>query len=464
MTKAKRVEGGVRYCSTCYARSFKRLMCGGCGMFKKLLASQKESICQQCTASKPCIRCQRTGRPVGKLTAQGPVCNACYKYFVEPSPCEVCGRSSRRLSRMCTADGNKLACPHCLRMNNRSCATCRKHRQCEQTSEGKWQCQACRELGEVICGSCALPMPAGAGQRCEACYWSARCQHISSQLLELLRTKRVRNAFVEFAEWLPKQGSAQRAALKLTKHVQFFELLDALGDEAWTGELLLKSFGTATLRKYELPVRWLKFQAGVVLNAQDKANEADSRRVRKSIVAVPEDTVARKLLDAFKKVLDIRRDSGKLTERSIRLAFQPAIALLEVEDPSWMRAPTQAALDRYLAQKPGQRAAISTFIGFLKSNSRIELLLPAKSVGSNAVTRKKLEKQMALLMSPSIDAARIERNWIPLALRYFHYLSLRDARTIFADAEQKSHAGGLVLSYKGQVYWIPSKPMNPSLA
>ena len=292
-------------------------------------------------------------------------------------------------------------------MDKHSCATCRKHRQCEQTPEGKWQCQACRELGEVLCGTCSAYMPAGSGQRCESCYWTARCQHIASQLLELLRDKRVRHAFVEFAKWLPTQGSAQRAALKLTKHVEFFELMETVGEETWTGELLLKSFGTAMLRKYELPMRWLQLQADVVVNAQEKASESESRRIHMATVKVPEGTVARKLLDAFKQVLDKRRDSGKLTERSMRLAFRPAIALLEVEDPNWMQAPTQAALDRYLKRTPGQRAAVSAFLGFLKSSCGIELQLPSKPAGSSIEVRKRLEKQIALLMTPPIDAARV---------------------------------------------------------
>lgn len=76
--KAKRVEAGVSYCSTCYARSFKRLLCGGCGMFKRLLASQDDARCQACVAAMPCIRCRNVGRPLGKRTPQGPVCKSCY--------------------------------------------------------------------------------------------------------------------------------------------------------------------------------------------------------------------------------------------------------------------------------------------------------------------------------------------------------------------------------------------------
>lgn len=460
--KATRVEAEVRYCSTCYARSFKRLLCGGCGMFKRLLASRDDPRCQACVSAMPCIRCRRAGRPIGKITAQGPVCSSCYIYFVDLRACEVCNEPARVLRLLRTADGDKRACPRCLRADQHTCASCRKHRVCTQTSEGRWRCRRCAEGGEVTCRTCSAPMPAGGGKRCQACYWTERCGRSASQLVELLQTKRARDAFAEFAAWLPAQGSAQRAAMNLRKHVEFFEMLESVGDEAWTGDLLLERFGTAVLRRYELPVRWLQMRAGVVLPAQDKAREADSRRVRKAMSAMPHGTVARDLLEAFQKELQHRRDAGKLTELSMRLAFRPAVALLGVEDPQGSRAPTQAALERYLSEVPGQRAAVSTFLGFLRASCGLELRLPPKAAASTALARKALEKQIAALMAPSVDATLLAKRWAPLALRYFHHLSATDAKAICEEATRQPRAGGTVLTCRGQEYWIPAEPMTLS--
>lgn len=459
MARATRVEAGVRYCPTCYSQSFRRLLCGGCGMFKRLLASQDDSRCQACVAAKPCIRCRRIDRPVGKITPQGPVCNSCYSYFVESCPCEVCNEPSRKLSVLRTGDGDKRACPRCLRANQRTCAFCRKHRLCQQIQDGRWQCKLCAEVGAIVCGNCFAPMAAGNGKRCQACYWTERCQRSAAQLVELLRSKRVRDAFAAFAAWLPTQGSAQRAAMRLTKHAEFFVMLDGCGDEAWTGEFMLKRFGTATLRRYEMPVRWLQLHYDVALLAQDKAREADSSRVRRSVEMMPAGTFARELLEAFEKELESRRDAGKLTERSMRLAFRPAVALLSVEDPDGARAPGQAALERYLAATPGQRAAVSTFLGFLKSHRGVELRLPVRS---SASVRKVLEKQIAALMASAGDAARIAQRWAPLALRYFHHLSATDAKTICKESTSNPGAGGTVFTYRGQNYWIPAEPMASS--
>lgn len=458
-TKFTRVEAGVRYCPTCYARSFKRLKCGGCGMFKRLLASKEDAQCQACFSAKPCVRCGCVGRPLGKVTPQGPVCNVCYRHFADLRPCEICGQESRVLSSLTTGEGEKKACPRCQRSSHRTCVSCRKHRPCEPTQDGKWQCRLCKEVGETHCTTCSSPMAAGNGKRCEECYWAQRCERSASQLLELLRTSRVRDAFTEFCKWLPTQGSAKRAAMKLTKHVELFEMLDGMGDEPWTGEILLKQFGPATLRRYELPVRWMQSQAGVVVDTQDKVREADARRVRHAMEGVPTGSVARALLEAYEQELSRRCAAGRLTERSKRLAFRPALALLLMEDPLGRRAPTQAALERYMAETPGQRASVSPFLKFLESSQGIELRLPTKPSGNSAVVLKSLEARIASLMAPPIDVDRIAKHWAPLALRYFHRLSAAEAKSVCLESTTRSSGGGKVLTYRGQDFWIPAHPM-----
>lgn len=463
--KATRVEAQVRYCSTCYARCFKRLLCGGCGMFKKLLAAQEDPRCQACIAAMPCVRCRRVGRPVGKITANGPACNSCMIYFNDPRPCEVCSQPARSLSVQRTGGGDKKVCPRCLRADRRTCFSCRKHRRCEALPDGRWQCKLCREVGEVPCGTCGEAMPAGKGKRCDSCYWLARCAHAASQLVELLKSHRAREAFAAFAAWLPSQGRVNKAATGLRAHVRFFEVLDATGDEVWTSDFLLKHLGPATLRRYELPMRWMQAERGVTLQTRDKTREADVRRVRKAVTTMPEGSVGRGLLEAFEAELARRRDAGKLSELSMRLAFRPALVLLALEDADGAREPSQETLDRYLAKTPGQRAAMSTFVGFLNANRGIDLRLPPKQSGNSMAARKVLEKQITALLARSLDAAYVAKRWAPLALRYLHHLPLAQAREVAARAVARDEGGGTVLSFNGNDYWIPREPSSmPQLA
>lgn len=359
---------------------------------------------------------------------------------------------------MSTPEGTKKACQRCLRTTNHTCAACRKHRPCELNQSGRWICKVCTDIGEALCGTCFKPMAAGNGKRCQQCYWTERCTHKAMQLVELLTSKRVREAFMTFTQWLPTQSTAQRAALHLSKHADFFVLLEGCGEVPWTEGLLLSHFGPKVLRRYELPVRWLQSHTSVRLTPEEKTREADTRRVRNAVAQMPKGSMAREILTGFEQELERRRAVGKITERSMRLAFRPALALLIEEDANGGRLPSQNALERYLAHTPGQRAAISTFIGFLKLAHGADLRIPSK-VFSSVEAHKSLEKRIIDLIETVGNEERVIRQWAPLALRYFHRLSSKDAKTICTDVKPLPSDGGFVYSYQAQDYWIPQRPM-----
>ena len=310
----------------------------------------------------------------------------------------------------------------------------------------------------MSCGGCSEFMPAGRGKRCEQCESKERFARNASQLAELISGARARLAFGQYTEWLSGEAALKATVRRLPEHVQFFEALDKAGDEPWTGEFLLRHFGTAQLRRFELPVRWLEQQRGVVLCAEDKKTEAESRRAAAAVDGVPQGTLARTLIDEFSSALSSRVSNGDLSPRSMRMALRPAIALLANEDPTGARVPGQKALDRYLERVPGQRAAISTFIGFLKANHGAELKLPAKPRPGGATVRKQLEKQIVALVTRPDEATRLTERWLPLGLRYFHHLSAAQAKSICQAAEVRYDQDGVHVVFEGQTYWLPARP------
>lgn len=460
---AHRVHAGVQYCQRCYCREFKRLMCVGCGMFKRLLRSEERPRCQACLSAQPCVRCQRVGQPVGLMTEYGPACDSCRVYFLEPQPCEVCGILSQRLSRAATEGGDKRVCPRCATQDHRTCAECRRYRPCEPGLDGKWRCKACVDLGAVPCETCSKPMPAGFGKRCSGCYWRKRGERSADQLVELMSTPRVREAFLAFAAWLLEaEKGIERRTRRLPEHAQFFVALDKLGDEPWTGEYLLKNFTTAALRQYELPVKWLQARSGCALSEEDKRDAADLRRVLEAVDRLPAGTLAREVADEFADELVKRHVAGELSARSARMALRPAISLLQEEDPEGGQLPGQPALDSYLDKVPGQRAAVSTFLGFLRTKHNLDLRLPPKRSASAA--RKALEKQIAAMVQDQRPAAELDKRWVLLALRYFHHLSAVDAKAIHAAASRVDTADGVELRLENSVYWMPKRPgLHPTV-
>src|SRR3990167_6646886 len=89
--KIQRVYKGRRYCTSCYARLFKRDMCPGCGNYERLAIFNEHARCRRCIAKAPCVRCSRTGKPVGLITEYGPACTSCANHYHTPKPCEGCG-------------------------------------------------------------------------------------------------------------------------------------------------------------------------------------------------------------------------------------------------------------------------------------------------------------------------------------------------------------------------------------
>lgn len=465
MEKAHRKHLGARYCQRCYSREFKRLICSDCGMFKRLLRSEAQPRCQACIAALPCVRCRRIGQPVGAMTEFGPACASCRVYFLKPKPCELCSKASNRLSSVVTEEGTKQACPRCITKHHRSCADCRRYRPCKVSKDGKWRCRACIESGMVACGICMQPMPAGLGKRCEECYWRERLQRNAHQLVELISRPRVRDAFLSFSEWLFKADQdLQRRARRLKEYATFFVTLDRVEDEPWTGHFLLMHFGTAALRRYELPVRWLETHNGVQLSHDEKVREADLRRVREADLQLPSKSFSRALLKDFASELIRRYNAGELSPRSARLAIRPAIDLLNLEDPSGSRLPQQATVDQYLARVPGQRAALSTFLGYLKASRALHLRLPAKPSATSSAARKALERRIATLILEPGQSGELSERWILLALRYFHRISSAAAKEITLNAVRNDTVDSLELQFEGRVYWIPKKPMLPQSA
>lgn len=458
MPKAHRVHEGVRYCGTCYARCFKRLLCGGCGMFKRLLAAEREPRCRSCRASLPCTRCLRRGRSVGLMTQYGPVCNSCRPHFVAEEPCEVCGCLSSRLTRVSGAFANKRACPKCAREGQRTCSSCRRHRPCTPQPDGSWVCAKCRDVGQVDCGECGRAMPAGRGVRCEDCYWDARLSRVTIQNIELLRGPDVRNAYSKFNEWLRLQGKAKTAVRFASRYVEFFAELDRADLREWSPTSLLRHFGAAGLRKNELPTRWLTSTGNLgAPSPTDKIESVEQRRIEQILLQVPVDTLAHKVVASFKARMLHRHDEGTLALRSVRASLLPAVALCRRGHPQWQQLPVQSDLDGMLKEVPGQRAALSAFVGYLNSEHGCSLRLPGKPTAGEPQMQKMLERRIAeFLITP---AGQSDAEWTVLALRYFHRMSAADARRIASSAHVRDDGDGVELRYLGLNYWIP-KPVG----
>jgi len=70
-------------------------------------------------------------------------------------------------------------------------------------------------------------------------------------------------------------------------------------------------------------------------------------------------------IESYYQKLQRRCDEGKTSIKSVRLALQPAIDLISVNNIT--DYPTQDQLNQYLVEKSGQTAAITSFINHLRN-------------------------------------------------------------------------------------------------
>lgn len=456
VAKIWRVYDGCRYCSTCYARVFKRRPCPRCGNPARLPRWLPEAVCSKCAIDKPCIRCGKVKYAVGKITSYGPVCNACSVYFRERHPCDNCGIPSPRLACVLEDGHQRRLCPRCTRIGYGRCQACGRHRQLLRAEDGGSLCQKCTELGDVSCPQCGAAMPAGYGRRCESCYWT-----------ELLNKRLLINSagfsqpsmarhYESFGRWLVSRVGERKAAIIINRYQSFFVAIEREWRDIPSYTDLLHRFGAEQLRRVRLPMTWLSDAKKIIPNAHVREADSERRRIALIMASVPPETLATEALSKYKELLNKKLAVGKTTMRSMRLALRPAASLLLVTSPSGKMLPSQASLDDYLEDVPGQVAAITGFIKLLNQQYDLKLAVKVDAKQSQEKRNRALKMEMVTLVRKGWGDDHLSRKWIAAALAYFHHLPRRVGRSICADQiVADEHGGGMSIRWNEQLYWIP---------
>lgn len=455
MIKTHRIYKGHRYCSTCYTRVFKRRICPKCGARARLPDSDPISVCRKCENDRPCIRCGKANYPIGKITLYGPVCNACSTYFRKPSPCEVCGILSARLTRVSRLGHEHRICPKCARADYGTCQACTRYRWLLENPDGRMLCNTCLDIGEVVCPKCQKLMPAGYGSQCKYCYWRELLEKRIQMDCAAFSVPRMATHFEAFGHWLMDLVGEHKATLTIHRYLQFFTEVERIWKDFPEFSVLLTHFGTAKLRRVLLPMRWMEVTGLVVPDAAAKADDSDLRRIAVTVDNFAKGTKERALLEGYHKALMENMNAGKMILHSVRLALSPAGALLHKAAEMKRIPPDQDALDVYLAKAPGQRAAISGFVRYLREVHGAKIALPKVDLGrAQLQRRKRLESELLALMKEGGNDNEFKKKWLPVALAYFHGLNKRVGLMV-KDADIIQVDGGLAITWNNDVYWLP---------
>lgn len=461
VAKIWRVYKGRRYCSTCYARVFKRRICPNCGNYARLPQNNPNAICRHCETNKPCARCGKSDYEIGKITLYGPVCKVCLPYFQEPRVCGLCGKLSIYLSRVKRLNIDIPVCPRCARQDYRTCQACHRYRLLAAAPDGRMLCKVCLEKGNVLCPKCGEIMPAGYGRLCEGCYWKGLLEKRIKMDCAAFSSSKMAVYFKAFIQWLGLKVGKKKAASTIHRYLSFFIEIEQQWQTIPKYDELLAHFGALRLRRVLLPVSWMVETEIIVPNAIAKEEDSNRRRIAAILDRFPMGSQERALLTGYYKSVIEKLEADKTTICSIRLALSPAATLLIKAREMKCIPPNQKVLDAYLETTPGQRAALSGFVCYLRDTHRVGITLPRPNKEKSQQNRKrKLEAEMLVLMEEGGNSEQFQRRWLSVALAYFHRLPKKVGKTIRNEQIAVLEDGGFNVTWSEQTYWIPKADAN----
>ena len=271
-------------------------------------------------------------------------------------------------------------------------------------------------------------------------------------------TASVRDAYEAFGRWLPGHAGPHNAALKINRYLDFFlEIEKAFGRFPEVDDLIAH-FGAERLRRFRLVSTWLKDARAVAIDPAVKQRDSDRRRIEAMLGTLPTGSVGREALASYAAMLAERAAAGRLTVQSMRLAVRPALSLLQTEDPAGSRLPSQTAVDRYLADSPGQLAALTGFVNFLGREFSCPLATRTDDARIKRLRRKRLEAEIERLARADANAPDFLTQWVRATLAYFHPVTAAQLRAIDVTTALKEEANGWNVAIQGEDFWIPRPP------
>jgi len=450
-----------RYCGTCYAREFDSRACPGCGQMARLPRRHPEAVCRPCEASEPCHRCRRPIERLGKFTAYGAVCAACAPYYAAPRACDLCDEVHTRLEAV-VLDGRSVhACSRCARPTHRTCPACRRHRPLQAANDGRLLCRPCSELGTIPCPECDEDMPAGYGKRCPVCDGRRRLALRLEQHAHAFAVPVMADHFAAFGAWLAARIGPIMAARTVTDHLEFFVAVEHRHGTMPDYAALCEQFGTAALRKSLLVMRWLEASGLVSVDSAVKKEAALRGQIELVAERLAEYPAARTVLENYRDALMARHAAGALALGSVKSSVMAATGLLGAAAARGLAMPDQTALEDYVAEQPGQHAALSGVVRYLREAHGSELaLVPARAPRARERRRQKLERDADCLVDERAAGGDVDRRWHAIALELYHDLSPGRARRVATSATTIAVGGGSDLDDDGSVYYIPHLPVR----
>lgn len=296
-------------------------------------------------------------------------------------------------------------------------------------------------------------MPAGRGNLCEACYWSKTCQARIQMDQAAFATPAMQSTFGEFGAWLEAQVGPNKAAITIHRYLPFFLAIEAEWQHTPTYMELLGHFTAEGLRRVRLPMQWFCIARGIEVDPLEREDDSERRRIQMLVSAFPNESQAGQMIVDYHNKLMEKQKSEQTALRSIRLALRPAVSLLLATDAQKPQLPDQPMLDRYLLDSPGQKAAITGFIHYLRAFHGLDLVIRTDTKKIQAAKRRKLEQAIIHMSQHPEEGNEFLWRWVSTGLEYFH--KVKANKQTVRSATIATGSAGLRVAVNGQSYFLP---------
>jgi len=205
-------------------------------------------------------------------------------------------------------------------------------------------------------------------------------------------------------------------------------------------------------------MRWLNDAHGIQPDGQLKQIVSERRRIRAILASIPSNNATAPVLLAYCEHLGGADRDTLSSLRSTRMALRPAADLLMEAEPSMgIGLPTQKYLDQYVRRHPGQRAAVTGFVHFLKRKHGCQLELHHDRSRDQSARREACAKALMHLSMSELTSEQGRLRWIQLGLEYFHRVKVTHAQVLTAGIRSvDGRDDGWEVTLNDRVYWLPA--------
>jgi hypothetical protein len=259
-----------------------------------------------------------------------------------------------------------------------------------------------------------------------------------------------RTLLAEYAQWIGKtRADRPIVAQYFQEHIKFFERLDAsfvyLSD--LSSSALLAQFSVAELRRYLLPVSFLRERLGLVVSRTAKLEQAEQHRITAIVIHAKRETWG-PLLAGYHAWLTTQRVGVRTLRLLLRSAQRFCRMQRVVDTEPWKSAAIPKFLDRY----PGHRAGLFKFVTYVGRIRGWDVSMPPV-LPRNALplTVPTLAAAMRTIAEQGVDQVSVAQLTRVLA-KSFGYTR---AAFVQGEWELREEVRGVLLSRDGESMIVP---------